>query len=256
LDTTNGQIFIDGEIRTPATPLNFDKGPGLTNASQNWRFNVLYHFGTWKSDRFVAKFVNGWWMGNIVSVQSGYAFTPSDAIDARSTGGYSFGSENTLSNNNGGYERPDTVTSANLAAALALNPNAVVYNPKTVITHNPNGWYNTNMFTLPPAGNLGNVSRGFLIGPGLVNWDLSFNKDTKIGLLGEVGNLQFRAEIFNVANHANFIPNTATGNGITSNCGTIGNTPATGNSPACTGAGAIFAARDGRDVQLALKLNF
>ena len=85
-------------------------------------------------------------------------------------------------------------------------------------------------------------------------WDLSFNKDTKLGFLGETGNLQFRAEIFNVLNHANLVPNTATGNGIYNNCGKIGNY--TSGSTVCSGAGAFFVARDGRDIQLALKVNF
>jgi hypothetical protein len=241
LDTTSGQIFIDGEIRTPATPLNFDKGPGITNSAQNWRLNVLYHFGTWKSDSLIAKFTRGWWMGNIISVQSGYSFTPSDTADNE---------ENTLSHNNGGYERPDYVTTANLQYALSQNPNAVVYNPNTVYTKQATQWFNPNMFTLVPPGDLPTVARGSLIGPGLVDWDFSLNKDTRIGWLGEAGNLQFRAEIFNVANHPNYVPNVATGNGIDSSCGTIG------NSGSCQGAGALFTARDGRDIQLALKLNF
>jgi hypothetical protein len=243
LDTTSGQLFIDGEIRTPATPLNFDKGPGITNSAQNWRFNVLYHFGTWKADNFAAKFTNGWWMGNIVSVQSGYSMTPSDTQENE---------KNTLSHNNGGYERPSIVTSTNLAYAQSINPNAVLYDPSTVYTHQATQWFNPNMFTLPTPGNLPNVPRGFLTGPGLVNWDLSFNKDTKLGFLGEAGNLQFRAEIFNLLNHANLVPNTATGNGIYNSCGKIGNDPVNG----CIGAGAFFVARDGRDVQLALKVNF
>jgi hypothetical protein len=247
LDTTNGQLFIDGEIRTPATPLNFDKGPGVTNAAQNWRFNTLYHFGTWKSDSFAAKFVNGWWMGNIISVQSGYSMTPSDTQENEL---------NTLSHNNGGYERPSIVTSTNLAYAKTINPNAVVYDRNTVYTHQATQWFNPNMFTLPTKGNLPDVTRGFLVGPGLVNWDLSLNKDTKVAFLGEAGNLQFRAEIFNVVNHANLVPNTATGNGIYNNCNTIGNIAGTSTTPACTGAGAFFVARDGRDIQLALKVSF
>jgi hypothetical protein len=245
LDTTNGQIFIDSEIRNPAVPLNFDKGRAITNAPQNFRFNMLYHFGTWKSDRFAAKLVNGWWMGNIISIQSGYSFTPSDAQENE---------ENTLSHNNGGYERPDMVTASNLEWALAQNPRAVIYNPKTVYTHQANQWYNPNMFTLMPWGDLPDVPRGFLTGPGLVNWDLSFNKDTKLGFLGEAGNLQFRAEIFNVANHTNLIPNTATGNSFYNSCGSIGNFTV-GNTK-CSGAGALFSARDGRDIQIALKVNF
>jgi len=38
------------------------------------------------------------------------------------------------------------------------------------------------------------------LGPG----NLAINKDTKLGFLGENGNLQFRAEIFNLLNRANF----------------------------------------------------
>jgi hypothetical protein len=41
-------------------------------------------------------------------------------------------------------------------------------------------------------------------GPGQFNWDLSLVKDTHLRWLGEGGNLQFRAEIFNILNHSNF----------------------------------------------------
>jgi hypothetical protein len=234
LDTAQGQIFIYGEPRTPGAPLNYDKGRSVVNAPQNWRFNALYHFPTWNADGFAPKLVNGWWMGNIISIQSGYAITPSAAGDPELNdlaGPSGIGG--------GAFEHPDYVTSANLAAALVSNPNAVVYNPKTVILHNPNEWFNVNMFTNSPLGVLGDVARGALTGPDLINWDFSMNKDTKLGFLGEAGNLQFRAEIFNILNHANFVNNPINGNGI------VGQ-----------GAGALSVARDGRDIQLALKINF
>ena len=40
--------------------------------------------------------------------------------------------------------------------------------------------------------------------PGLGSWDFSLAKDTKVGFLGEGGNVQFRAEFFNLLNRANF----------------------------------------------------
>jgi hypothetical protein len=246
LDTTSGQIFIDGEIRTPGTPLNFDKGPGVINSPQNWRFNMIYHFGSLKSENFAAKLLNGWRTESIVSVQSGYSLTPSDTQENE---------ENTLSHNNGGYERPSIVTSTNLAYALTINPNAVVYNPNTVYTHQATQWFNPNMFTLPTPGNLPNVSRGLITGPGLVDWDFSMVKVTTLKRLGESGNLEFRADFFNILNHANLVPNTAAGNGIYNNCGTIGNYTTSGGT-VCSGAAAFFLARDGRDIQFALKLNF
>ena len=41
-------------------------------------------------------------------------------------------------------------------------------------------------------------------GPGLVNLDLSFFKNNPIRRISENFNIQFRAEIFNVLNRANF----------------------------------------------------
>jgi hypothetical protein len=41
------------------------------------------------------------------------------------------------------------------------------------------------------------------------NWDFSLVQDTVVGLLGEAGSVQFRAEIFNILNHPDFsFPNT------------------------------------------------
>jgi hypothetical protein len=238
LDTDQGQLFIDSEIRTNNTTLNIDKGRANVDATHNWRFNTLYHFSGPKSDNFGAKLLNGWWMGNIISVQSGYAFTPLLTTN-RSRSGVAGGQN----------DRPIFVTSANVAeitgcptgttsspTGYICNANAVVYDPAKVIAGNPTQWFNTNMFAAQQLGHLGSVSRGSLTGPGLFNWDVSINKDTKLALLGEAGNVEFRAEFFNVLNHANFgLPNSAV----------------TG-----FGAGRIFRASDGRDIQLALKVNF
>ncbi len=243
LDTTQGRLSIDSEAFTPGVARNFDKGRSVVNATHNWRFNTLYTFPARKSEGLVSKLVNGWSMQNIVSAQTGNAFTPAAPGDV---------SFNTTTNINSAYERPELVTSANLrdvtacVGATGLTPlgrqcnvNAVVYNPVTVITGDPNRWFNPNMFTTPIPGYLGNVARGVLTGPGLFNWDFSLHKNTPLGFLGEAGNLQFRAEFFNILNRANFINNPSNGNGI------VG-----------PNAGRLTVARDGRDIQLALKVSF
>ena len=67
------------------------------------------------------------------------------------------------------------------------NQTFIPYNPNTVITGNPNQWYNPLMFSLQtmvpcpnnPAlicGMLGDAARGLLPGPGLTNWDFSLSK--------------------------------------------------------------------------------
>lgn len=237
LDTTQGQIFIDGEIRTPDAPLDFDKGPSTTDARHNWRFNMLYDFPTAKIEGIAGKLVNGWKMSNIVSIQSGFAITPAYPGDRNL---------DSFTGNNGAYERPSIVTSANLSAAQAVNPNAVVYNRSTAITGNPNQWFNPNMFTYPALGTLGDASRGLLTGPPVRSWTFSMIKETKVGRLGEAGNLEFRADFFNVLNHPNLNNNPANGNGIVGSNGQIGG----------PGAASLTSAADGRDIQFALKLSF
>ena len=53
----------------------------------------------------------------------------------------------------------------------------------------------------PNSGFYGNLGRDNLIGPGLATWDFSAIKDTRIH---ERLSLQFRGEIFNLLNRANF----------------------------------------------------
>jgi hypothetical protein len=60
-----------------------------------------------------------------------------------------------------------------------------------------------------PCGNLrGNVGRNILIGPGLTDLDFSVYKNNYIKRVSENFNVQFRAEFFNLLNHANFGPPT------------------------------------------------
>ena len=70
---------------------------------------------------------------------------------------------------------------------------------------NPLNYIKTSCFAAPtPATRLGNAGRNVAIGPGLLNWDFSAIKNTRIAAFGEKFNLQFRAEIFNTLNHTNF----------------------------------------------------
>ncbi len=72
-----------------------------------------------------------------------------------------------------------------------------------MILGTPAQWFNPNAFIAPPnnSGFFGNVGRDTYIGPGLATWDFSVLKETHIF---EKLNLQFRAEIFNLLNRANF----------------------------------------------------
>jgi hypothetical protein len=58
-----------------------------------------------------------------------------------------------------------------------------------------------------PCFNLrGNTGRNVITGPGVTSLDFSVFKNNYIKSISERFNIQFRAEIFNILNHANFAP--------------------------------------------------
>jgi len=97
-------------------------------------------------------------------------------------------------------------------------------------------YFNPNFFTFEPVGQVGDAMRRFFSGPGINNFDLALLKDTQ---LTERTQVQFRAETFNIFNHAQFM----------NPSGDINNT---GQG----GFGFVTAARDPRIMQLALKFSF
>jgi hypothetical protein len=62
-------------------------------------------------------------------------------------------------------------------------------------------WFNTTAFAEPAPGFFGNAGRNIIREPGIHKWDMSFFKNNRIT---ESVNLQFRAEFFNIFNHASF----------------------------------------------------
>ena len=63
----------------------------------------------------------------------------------------------------------------------------------------------TECFAAPSSCTLlGKGGRNTLAGPGLTNFDMSLVKNTRITRISETFNVQFRAEFFNIMNHANF----------------------------------------------------
>jgi hypothetical protein len=101
-------------------------------------------------------------------------------------------------------------------------------------------------FYIPCDGTVGNSRRNQLIGPGLAQWDASVIKDTKIT---ERLTMQFRWEVYNLLNRANFfyLPNnTLKGGGL----GSITKTPdvAVGNP--------VVAQGGPRNMNFALKFIF
>jgi hypothetical protein len=119
------------------------------------------------------KVAGGWTFSGVETLQSGLPFTPQLGYNP---------------SNNGDSRNP---------VRPSWNP---AFSGK-VIEGGPNQYFNPNAFLPPVTGTCGNVGRDTLIGPGLAGLDASFLKDTA---LSEKLKLQFRAELFNILNRANF----------------------------------------------------
>jgi hypothetical protein len=168
--------------------LPFGPGQALGAGLEGWH-NVL---------------ASGWAVNSIVTLQSGFPFTPQLSYNP---------------SNNGDTRNP---------VRPFANPNFT----GSIILGKPGQWFNPNAFLAPAntAGNLGfygNLGRDTLIGPGLATWDFSVFKETT---LHERLGLQFRAEIFNLLNRANFnTPNLIvfTPSGVSGTAGAITSTSTT-----------------------------
>jgi hypothetical protein len=162
-----------------------DWGPSALNAASQGSISARYelpfghgqHWLTGASGA-TAKLAGGWQLNGITTLLSGFPFTP--VIGSNRSG-------------DGDTRNPDRPS---------MNP--AFSGP--IVLGQPGQWFNPNAFVLPAAGTYGNLGRGVFRGPSLANLDISLIKDTRVT---ERASLQFRAEFFNILNHANFAtPNT------------------------------------------------
>jgi hypothetical protein len=157
------------------------------------------------------RLTNGWQISGITRFATGLPVTLVETDD-HSLEGTGFGGPIILP-----ADTPDLVGPLNIS------------NPRT----SGGQYFNPAAFASSAIGSEGDVDRRYFHGPGINNFDFALLKGTQ---LTERINLQFRAEFFNIFNHAQFI----TPSGI------LGS----------SSFGQITAAQSPRIGQLSLKLNF
>jgi len=187
---------------------------GVINAVYNLPFGRGQALGS-NLQGWAGTLASGWSVNSIVTAQSGFPITPQLSYNP---------------SNNGDTRNP---------VRPFVDP--TFHGP--VVLGNPKQWFNPAAFIGPPnnSGFYGNLGHDTLPGPGLAAWDFSTFKQTA---LGERMRLQFRAEIFNLLNRANFsTPNLITFTSSSSGIATSGT------------AGAItLTSTSSRQVQFGLKL--
>ncbi len=170
-----GLVSNPFDLRADWGPATYDvRNTGVI--SELWRLPFGHHQRFFaNAARLTNALVGGWTANSIVTLQSGFPFTPQLSYNP---------------SNNGDTKNP---------VRPFLNP-AFYGNP---IVGKVSEWYNPDAFVAPPPGSgfYGNLGRDSLTGPGITEWDYSMFKDTTIR---ERLRLQLRAEFFNILNHSNF----------------------------------------------------
>ncbi len=209
-------------VSVPSLP-SLDYGRAATDVRNAAALNGTYELPLGKGQRLFSsaapgfdRLVSGWELSTIVTLQSGFPFTPQLGYNPTNSGD----TRNPI--------RP------NVNSAFRGSPYAKGSTAQRVAQ-----FFNPAAFSAPVNGTVGNLGRDTLTGPGLAEWDLSLLKATQVT---EHTRLQFRAECFNILNHTNLqTPNA------------VVYTSATVQSPT---AGVITAAGASRQLQLGLKLLF
>jgi Carboxypeptidase regulatory-like domain/TonB-dependent Receptor Plug Domain len=204
-------------------------GPAAFNRSQRFVVSYVYDLPIRKMEGWQGRAFNGWSVSGITTAQDGEPFSVVDGA-----GGTIYG---TL------ISRAALADPSTCDKQGVCNSNIPIATPGSNKDRVATGWINTAAFTplttspfsptplpasspyciggIPQAGSstaicgsagspfflagtgFGDSKIGSILGPGQWNWDLSILKDTRIT---EGTNLQFRAEFYNIWNHAQFAP--------------------------------------------------
>ncbi|HEV8345140.1 MAG TPA: TonB-dependent receptor [Vicinamibacterales bacterium] len=183
IDTWSGGLQGSSDFLTGAGSavdwwdIEFERGRSSFDVPHNFVFNAVYTLPSSEDRRGLAgALANGWQLSGIVSLSSGMPFHPVIGFDRA------------------GDRQSDT--------DMQRPSWAAGFGPDNAVTGNVDQWFNASAFVLPAAGTFGNVARNALRGPNLRVVDFSIFKNQAV----VKSMLQFRVEIFNLFDRANFNP--------------------------------------------------
>jgi hypothetical protein len=277
-----GDTAGSNEANTAGNPYDFgaDRGNNNFDIRQSFNFTTLYQLPFGHGKRFgnslskpVDMLFGGWQLGGVINARSGVPMDVliirpdiayADTRDGRIYSSPVLGMDGTI------YTVPVVNTPGGGASRNIRRPNVVAgVNP--YLDHG-RSVINPAAFSVPAAGAFGNSARNSLSGPSLAQLDLTINKRFN---LSERFNLEFRGEIYNLFNHANFAnpPNLRLSQGLPAG-GTfaggivpVGSSIQPGQAFSTANAGGNFGVMTStvsnqiglgtnRQIQLALRLNF
>ncbi len=180
----------------PQDPLNpsAEKGPSTFDVTHVFTLSLiqslpLYRVGFLQP--LGKKLIKGWQLLNITTLTSGPPFTVYSGVQQTGVG-------------LGGTDRPDLLATPNFSTSRTVREDYFGMGAANdsffqIPINVPGG-------TGPNHGRFGTLGRSTFRGPGFRDFDIALIKDTALGHRGngELANLQFRTEFFNIFNEVNF----------------------------------------------------
>jgi len=239
--TMAGDAFGNSISSLPPYDIRSNRGLSDFNIGRTLVLNGTWDVPSPKSLDGPAKWaLDGWELGAIFTAHDGVPFTAT----------WGTGDDPSLTQSGDDWAFPDRLKTP--ACSTLTRPQSPTNYIKTECfaiptIPDPTAWAANNCVgTFPQCFNLrGNAGRNILIGPGLADLDFSVFKNNYIRRVSESFNVQFRAEIFNILNRANFAPPT-----------TPDNTDIFDSSGAPTGVAGLLSrtTTTAREVQFAIKI--
>jgi hypothetical protein len=222
----SGGVILQTLPQDPFNP-KADKGPSTFDVAHVFTLSLIQRLPLDRVgflDPLCKTLTKGWQFLDITTLSTGPPFTVYSGVQQTGVG-------------LGGTDRPDLVAMPNFSTSRTVREDyfgmgTANYSFFRIPINVPGG-------TGPKQGRFGTLGRSTFRGPGFRDFDMALIKDTTFGHRGngELANLQFRAEFFNIFNEVNF--------GLPSNI--------------VSGSGFGFISRTAgpsRQIQLSLKLNY
>jgi outer membrane receptor protein involved in Fe transport len=241
--TVSGDQFSNSIASLPWYDLKSARGVSDFNIRRTLVINGTWQVPSPKSFSGPAAWItSGWELGGIYKASDGVPFTPTFGTDGDPLG----------LNSSDPWAFPNRLVGPGCNSLVNPgNPNNYIKTQCFAVPTAPSAAFYTancdaSFGTAPQCFNLrGNSGRNILVGPGTSNLDFSAFKNNYVKRISENFKVQFRAEFFNILNHANFaIPISP------------GNTDIFDSTGAPTGVAGLLTSTTttAREIQFALKI--
>ncbi|MGD0694320.1 MAG: carboxypeptidase-like regulatory domain-containing protein [Terriglobia bacterium] len=185
IDTNSSEFTTSRDQNFPQNSADLAAEKGRSDFDFRHRLSLTYLYELpvgnrmWKLNNSGLNYlIQSWELAGVFTAETGPPFTP------QISGDISHADEEAVIGSGNPTDRPDLTGTSFYPAQ------------KT-----PNQWLLPSAFSAPAPYTFGNAGRNILTGPGLSSWDFSLIRNFR---LSESKSLEFRGEIFNLLNRANF----------------------------------------------------